>query len=461
MMHLSDVATACSGQLIGDDCEITAVGTDSRAIQLGQLFVALKGEKFNGHQFVAQALRDGAAAALVSEHIEIGDAKPYVRVSDTRLALGQLAAYWRNQFAIPLLGVTGSSGKTTVKEMLAAILMEAANSNPEILAQAVLATQGNLNNDIGMPLTLLRLRESHRFAVIEMGMNHAGEIRYLTKLARPTVTVINNAGSAHIGELGSLEAIAQAKGEILEGLANDGVAVLNVDDVFFPLWRELAGDKRIVTFGLQHSADVTATYVLSAETIQLSLKTPSGCGDVTLSAPGLHNVMNALAAAATATAAGVSVASICAGLANYRGIKGRLQIKQGLNNTTVIDDTYNANPVSMKAAIDVLAGYPGVRCFVMGDMGELGDTAISSHQDVGAYAKSKGIEHMLAVGEHTRHAVNAFGNGRHFETKQALSDALLSIMQTKMTVLVKGSRFMAMEDVVKHVIQQKGEHHVA
>ena len=457
MMRLSDVAKACSGSLFGDDRRIASVGTDSRAVEPSQLFVALKGEKFNGHQFVAQALREGAVGALVSDTVGIGDALPYVSVSDTRVALGQLSAYWRSQFTIPLLGVTGSSGKTTVKEMLASILSEATGN-----AEVVLATQGNLNNDIGMPLTLLRLREAHRYAVIEMGMNHAGEIRYLTKLARPSITVINNAGSAHIGELGSLEAIANAKGEILEGLAADGTAVLNVDDVFYPLWRELATGKKIMTFGLKQHADVTADYVLTADAIELTLKTPNGVGEAKLVSPGLHNVMNALAASATAIAAGVNIEAICAGLANYRSIKGRLQVKQGLQNNTVIDDTYNANPISMKAAIDVLAGYPGVRCFVMGDMGELGDTAINSHQEVGAYAKSKGIEHMMAVGEHSRHAVMAFGHGKHYESKQALCEALIPIMQANMTVLVKGSRFMGMEDVVKKLIkQQKGEHHVA
>lgn len=455
MMTLQTLAHAIDGQALGPDVLFTSVGTDSRAIEAGQLFIALKGEKFDGHRFVEQALRDGASAALVSDDHGAWQTKPHVLVKDTRLALGQLGAYWRGQFSCPLIGVTGSSGKTTVKEMLAAILREEVGAY-----EAVLATQGNLNNDIGMPLTLLRLRAEHRFAVIEMGMNHAGEIRYLTHLAKPTVTVINNAGSAHIGELGSLEAIAQAKGEILEGLASEGVAVLNADDVFFSFWSGLAKGKRLLTFGLQASADVTASYQLEPEAVKLVLKTPYGKGEATLLAPGLHNVMNALAASAAALAAGVSLDSVCAGLQAYRGIKGRLQVKAGVNNSVIIDDTYNANPVSMKAAIDVLAAYSGVRVFVMGDMGELGDTAQASHAEVGAYAKQKGIDVLMAVGAHSRHAVEAFEGGHYFADKATLCHALKGLLSQGVTLLVKGSRFMAMEEVVKSMTTQtEGERH--
>ncbi len=441
MMRLSEAALATRGQLIGADVEFCCVGTDSRAIKKGQLFVALKGENFDGHEYAAQSLEQGASAVLVSKASNVS---PAVVVEDTRLALGDLASHWRAKFDMPVVAITGSNGKTTVKEMLAAILKVATADDA-----SVLATQGNLNNDIGLPMTMLNLGKQHRYAVLEMGMNHTGELSYLSNLAKPNVALVNNAGTAHIGELGSLEAIANAKGEIFEGLADGGTAIINADDVFANLWKNLASKHQQVTFGLKAKADVTAKYELHAASSDLELIAPNGTVKFTLPAPGLHNVSNALAAASAALALNVSLENIATGLSNFAGVKGRLQTKQGFAGAKVIDDTYNANPMSMKAAIDVLKASAVQRIFVMGDMAELGADAASMHSEIGAYAKTAGIEKFYALGELTKNAVTAFGaNAMHFGTVEALAESLKSIMNAETTVLVKGSRSMRMERVV-------------
>ncbi len=441
MMRLSEAALATRGQLIGADVEFCCVGTDSRAIKKGQLFVALKGENFDGHEYAAQSLEQGASAVLVSKASNVS---PAVVVEDTRLALGDLASHWRAKFDMPVVAITGSNGKTTVKEMLAAILKVATADDA-----SVLATQGNLNNDIGLPMTMLNLGKQHRYAVLEMGMNHTGELSYLSNLAKPNVALVNNAGTAHIGELGSLEAIANAKGEIFEGLADGGTAIINADDVFANLWKNLASKHQQVTFGLKAKADVTAKYELHAASSDLELIAPNGTVKFTLPAPGLHNVSNALAAASAALALNVLLENIATGLSNFAGVKGRLQTKQGFAGAKVIDDTYNANPMSMKAAIDVLKASAGQRIFVMGDMAELGADAASMHSEIGAYAKTAGIEKFYALGELTKNAVTAFGaNAMHFGTVEALAESLKSIMNAETTVLVKGSRSMRMERVV-------------
>ncbi len=441
MMRLSEAALATRGQLIGADVEFCCVRTDSRAIKKGQLFVALQGENFDGHEYAAQSLEQGASAVLVSKASNVS---PAVVVEDTRLALGDLASHWRAKFDMPVVAITGSNGKTTVKEMLAAILKVATADDA-----SVLATQGNLNNDIGLPMTMLNLGKQHRYAVLEMGMNHTGELSYLSNLAKPNVALVNNAGTAHIGELGSLEAIANAKGEIFEGLADGGTAIINADDVFANLWKNLASKHQQVTFGLKAKADVTAKYELHAASSDLELIAPNGTVKFTLPAPGLHNVSNALAAASAALALNVSLENIATGLSNFAGVKGRLQTKQGFAGAKVIDDTYNANPMSMKAAIDVLKASAGQRIFVMGDMAELGADAASMHAEIGAYAKTAGIEKFYALGELTKNAVTAFGaNAMHFGTVEALAESLKSIMNAETTVLVKGSRSMRMERVV-------------
>jgi UDP-N-acetylmuramoyl-tripeptide--D-alanyl-D-alanine ligase len=448
MMQLSTIANALNAQMFGSDVTFTSVGTDSRHITQGQLFVALKGDKFDGHAYAAQALKDGAAAVMIADaNLAVS---PAIVVKDTYQALGEMAAYWRDQFSLPIAGVTGSNGKTTVKEMLAAIFSAASGDKA-----AVLATEGNLNNHIGLPLTLLKLTAQHQFAVIEMGMNHAGEIRYLTKLTKPQVALINNAGTAHIGELGSRENIAKAKAEIFEGLSKNGTAVINADDDFAADWLAQNQDKKIMTFGLTKKADVNAQYQTEDGEMQLQLSTPTGAAQVKLHVLGEHNVRNALAASAAALALGVSLDDVVTGLGQFASVKGRLNWLQGLHGARLIDDTYNANPDSMRAAIDVLSTQQGTPILVMGDMGELGDDAADMHAQIGQYAQQKGIAQLLAIGELSAHAVQHFGaNAQHFLTKEALIAGVLPLMKSGATVLVKGSRFMRMEQVVaqlKHI----------
>ncbi len=446
MMMLSEIAKVLNGRMIGEDVLVQSVGTDSRNIVKNQLFIGIKGENFDGNTFAPEAIRLGAAAVLVSDADT--QASPYVVVQDTRLALGQLAKYWREKFKIPLVAVTGSNGKTTVKEMIAAILAAAKGS--------VLATYGNLNNDIGLPLTLLKIRAAHTVAVIEMGMSHLGEIDYLTRLANPTIAVINNAGTAHIGEVGSRENIAKAKGEIYAGLAEDGMAIINADDYFADYWKSLNAHKAIITFGLKKAADVSASYQINGNVTEINLNTPSGQIEFTLSVLGVHNIYNALAASAVAVALGVSNEDIAKGLAVFGAVKGRLNWLQASNGAVVIDDTYNANPDSMKAAIDVLANQKTLQIFVMGDMAELGADAQQMHAAIGAYAKQKGIIHFLTFGDLSAKAAQEFGtNAQHFTTLETLIAAIKALMKKEATVLVKGSRFMQMERVVKEIVAKE------
>ena len=442
MMMLSEITKAVGGKLRGADVLCTSVGTNSKNIVLNQLFIAIKGERFDGNTFAQEAIKAGAAASLISTDLAI---EPSITVFDTRIALGKLAQHWRKKFDIPLVAITGSNGKTTTKEMLAAIL-NAANHR-------VLATQGNLNNDIGMPMTLLQLRAEHTVAVIEMGMNHLGEIAYLTHLACPKVALVNNAGTAHIGELGSRENIAKAKGEIYASLDENGVAVINADDDFADYWKSLNKNKKTITFGLKKQADITATHKTIDGVNEVNLVTNTGEVSFKLSMLGTHNISNALAASAAAVALGVSNADIARGLTNMQPVQGRLQRKAGHNKATVIDDTYNANPDSMKAAIDVLARCDGSRIFVMGDMAELGADAANMHAEIGTYAKQQGIQHFYALGDLSMYAANAFGAGaQHFGILKPLSIAVLSQMHTDVTVLVKGSRFMQMERLVNEIV---------
>ena len=461
MITLSAITSAVNGQLLGADCEVQSVGTDSRAIVSNQLFVALKGENFDGNQFAETAIQQGAAAVLVSDAQT--KARPAIVVGDTRLALGQIAKYWRNQFDLPVIAITGSNGKTTTKEMLSAILIAATND-----AANVHATVGNLNNDIGMPLTLLKLRKQHAYAVIEMGMNHLGEIDYLSHIAQPNVALINNAGTAHIGELGSRENIAKAKGEIFKGLSANGIAVINADDAFCAYWQSLNVSKKIITFSLNKAADVTASYKEKDGLSEVHLTTPTGSVTFKLNVLGKHNISNALAASAAAVALGISNQDIANGLQNMQAVHSRLQRMVGLNGTLLIDDTYNANPDSMKAAIDVLAEMDGVSVFVMGDMGELGADAAAMHAEIGAYAKQKGVDHLLAFGPLSANAVTAFGESKldqgatgktaqHFLEINDLINNAKNLMQKNVTVLVKGSRFMKMERVVAPLTQQNPE----
>ncbi|HQS59142.1 MAG TPA: UDP-N-acetylmuramoyl-tripeptide--D-alanyl-D-alanine ligase [Gallionellaceae bacterium] len=455
MMPLSKVAQVLGGELVGQDVEFDAVSTDSRSINKGDLFVALHGDKFDGSQYVSLAAEKGAVAALVNAESYHGETMPcpLVLVKDTRLALGKLAGYWRDQFAIPLVAITGSNGKTTVKEMLTAILREAAGSE-----EAVLATQGNFNNDIGMPLTLLRLRKQHKYAVIEMGMNHTGEIDYLTRLASPDVAIINNAGSAHIANLGSLEAIAQAKGEIFAGLAKQGTAVISADEKFAPMWRVLAGSHPLVEFALDAPASVSAKAQVLDFIQLIEVATPLGKFAAKLQVPGLHNVRNALAATAAAVALKISPTVIAAGLEKFSGVAGRLQRRPALHGAVVIDDSYNANPMSLLAAIEVLTQARGKKMLVLGDMGELGIEASKMHAEMGAAARKLGVNQLYALGELSSYAVKEFGAGaRHFLSAEELLEALKKELAADCTVLVKGSRFMKMERVVKELVSGEPE----
>jgi len=455
MMMLSQVAQVLAGELVGEDIEFSAVSTDSRNISAGDLFVALHGDKFDGSQYVSLAAEKGAVAALVNAESYHGVTMPcpIVLVKDTRLALGKLSGYWRDQFAIPVVGITGSNGKTTVKEMLTAILREATGSD-----DAVLATQGNFNNDIGMPLTLLRLRKQHRYAVIEMGMNHAGEIDYLTRLASPDVAIITNAGSAHIANLGSLEAIAQAKGEIFAGLSKQGTAIINADENFAAMWRVLAGSHPLIEFAVEAQAPVSAKAKHSDFMELIDVVTPLGNFSAKLHVPGLHNVRNALAATAAATALKVQSETIAAGLEKFSGVAGRLQRRTALHGAVVIDDSYNANPASLRAAIQVLTQATGIKILVLGDMGELGIEAARMHTEMGAEARELGVNKLFALGELSSYAVKEFGAaGRHFSSLEALLEALQPELKKDCTVLVKGSRFMQMERVVKYLVNGERE----
>jgi UDP-N-acetylmuramoyl-tripeptide--D-alanyl-D-alanine ligase len=446
MLNLQETAQALNAKLQGNpELVFTRVTTDSRDIRAGDLFVALKGERFDAHDFVAQAFAQGAVAVMV-EHAVDGNC---IIVADTLLALGELAGYWRARHAAkPLVAITGSNGKTSLKEMLASILAVNAGS-----ADLVHATKGNLNNHIGLPLTLLGIRAEHRFVVAEMGMNHFGEIDYLTNIARPDVAVVNNAGAAHLEALGSVAGVAKAKGEIFAGLVGNGVAIINADDEFAGFWRELASSHSQISFGLQ-DAEISAEQVqLLASGSVFKLATPLGSAEVSLVVPGLHNVRNALAAAASAIALQIPLADIATGLSAWGGVKGRLQAKRAANGASILDDTYNANPDSMRAAVDVLAAIgasstePTV--LVLGDMGEVGEDAAERHAEIGAYARHQGIVGLFALGEHMAHAVAEFGEGaQHFANKADLLRALNQVLVPQSHVLVKGSRFMRMEEVV-------------
>jgi UDP-N-acetylmuramoyl-tripeptide--D-alanyl-D-alanine ligase len=440
-MRLHEAAAAIHARAVGADAAITAVSTDTRKLPAGCLFVALKGPRFDGHRFAAKALEQGAAAVMIEAGAELS-VSPALVVDDTLQALGRLAAWHRSRMPAKLAAITGSNGKTTVKEMLAAILVA------EVGADAVLATVGNLNNDIGMPLTLLQLTPAHRYAAIEMGMNHPGEIAYLTQLARPDVALVNNALRAHLEGLCSVEAVARAKGEIYAGLKDDGIALINADDPHADLWHGLAGQHAVMSFGFAENADVRI--------VQGGLATPVGQIALNLQVPGEHNLRNAAAAASLALVLHVSSASIAKGLADYVGVKGRLQAHACILGASLIDDTYNANPDSVLAAVQVLAARPGKRILVLGDMGELGPDAAYLHREVGERARAAGIDRLLCLGEMSINAVAAFGkNGMHFERIEELLAEIECALAPEVTVLVKGSRFMQMERVVKSFVESQ------
>jgi UDP-N-acetylmuramoyl-tripeptide--D-alanyl-D-alanine ligase len=441
--RLSDVAAATGGKLIGPDREFGRVNQDSRKLAKGELFIAIKGENFDGHEFVPSAEKLGAAGALVQRQMP-GDL-PQVLVQDTRKALGLYGSHWRKQFKLPLVGVTGSSGKTTLKEMIASILK---------VSGTTLATRGNLNNDIGMPLTLLELDASCRYAVIEMGTNHPGEIGYLAELAAPTVSVITNAGPAHLEFLKDIAGVAKEKGAIYTHLVADGVAVINADDTYTGLWREMAGSRAQRSFGFKPTADFHPQPGSLQQTVsgnwRFRLVSPMGEADLSVSLPGRHNVANALAAAAAATAAGATLAEVRQGLAQAPFTAGRLIIGEAEGGARLIDDTYNANPLSVAAAAECAVGFGGTAWMALGDMGELGPSAERLHAETGATLRALGIERLYATGPMSRNTVEAFGEGaRWFADVEALVRTLRAELSTEVTLLVKGSRSMRMERVVE------------
>ncbi|WPC28882.1 UDP-N-acetylmuramoyl-tripeptide--D-alanyl-D-alanine ligase [Pseudomonas moraviensis] len=451
-LTLSELTNALEARLIGNDASFNGVSIDSRAIQPGQLFIALTGPRFDGHDYLNDVASKGAVAALVER--EVADsALPQLLVKDTRQALGQLGALNRAAFTQPVAAVTGSSGKTTVKEMLASILR---TRGP------VLATRGNLNNDLGVPLTLIELAPEHTSAVIELGASRLGEIAYTVGLTKPHVAILNNAGTAHVGEFGGPEKIVEAKGEIIEGLAADGIAVLNLDDKAFGIWKTRAAGRQVLTFALSNSeanfhASDLATDARGCPAF--NLHTPEGSERVQLNLLGTHNVANALAAAAAAHALGVSLFGIATGLGAVQPVKGRTVAQLAKNGMRVIDDTYNANPTSMCAAVDILAGFSGRTVLVLGDIGELGDWAEQGHRDVGEYARGK-VSALYAVGPNMVHAVNAFGEqAQHFGTQAELIQALAAEQDTNTTILIKGSRSAAMENIVAALCGSSLEKH--
>jgi len=445
-LTLGDLAQTAGGRLVGASLPFNSVSTDSRALINGALFVALKGPNFDGHEFVATALQRGAVGALVERELPL--AIPQVVVGDSLRALSQFAQAWRREFAIPVIGITGSNGKTTTKEIIGAILSRSGSQ-----LGPCLVTQGNLNNHIGVPLTLMRLNSEQRSAVIEMGANHQGEIAALSALAEPTIGIVTNAGAAHLEGFGGLDGVARGKGELFRALSPAGVAIVNADDAFADFWRETTRAQHVYTFGLVQAADFWARGVrtqtnTSGFQFEFELMTPVGSRACTLALAGLHNLRNALGAAAVAHAAGATLDDIVNGLADMRAVSGRLNFLPALQGAFLLDDSYNANPSSLRAGIDVLCSSAGDHWLVLGDMLELGAGSDELHAEMGTYARTAGIHRLFAVGPRARFAVEAFGPGAEwFGSAEALIAKVQRLLQPSVTVLIKGSRANRLERV--------------
>ncbi|MCU0965798.1 MAG: UDP-N-acetylmuramoyl-tripeptide--D-alanyl-D-alanine ligase [Burkholderiaceae bacterium] len=453
MLTLAQAQVLLPGaKLVGDGSVAFArVHSDTRSLRAGDLFVALRGERFDAHEFLAQAREAGAVAALAERGLETAGL-PGLQVADALVALQQLAAAWRARFTLPLIAVTGSNGKTTVTQMIASMLRAAQGA-------AAFATEGNLNNHIGLPLTLLRLNRAHRVGVVELGMNHPGEIALLAKIAAPTVALVNNAQREHQEFMATVAAAARENGAVIEALGPQGLAVFPADDDFTPLWRQLAGARAVWTFALQGAAEVCADATWQGEHWALRLHTPAGTVAAALRMAGQHNLKNALAATACALAAGVPLDAVARGLTSFEPVKGRSRLhrlRRGARTQTLVDDSYNANPDSVRAAIDVLATLDGPRWLVLGDMGEVGTMGPAFHAEVGGYARQRGIEHFWTAGEACADAARAYGAAaRHFATVEALLEALPEAPAAA-SLLVKGSRFMRMERVVQALVEGTG-----
>lgn len=447
-MQISKAAEILQATYQGKDICFFGCSTDTRTLKEKELFIALRGENFDGHDYIDKAKAAGASAVLVEAKQDTSSSSiepfnvPSIVVKNTRHAMGELARNWRASFPIPLVAITGSNGKTTVKEMLTAILSCKAS---------VLATQANLNNDIGVPLTLFGLGDEHQYAVIEMGANHPGEIKWLSEIAQPTVAVITQCAPAHLEGFGNIEGVAHAKSEILSGLLEDGVAVINGDDDFSDLWLEKSRHTNQLTFGLSKDNEVTAESLrIEEDKSTFQMITPVGNIELTLNIPGKHNIMNALAAAACAISLGVVLSAIKQGLESVNAVKGRLQIKAGLQQCRIIDDTYNANPASLEAALKVLDNFPGRHWLVLGDMGELGKETEALHKYAGIVSKASGVERLYALGELTKFSIQSFGEGAyHASSYEKLVNLLKTEIESDVTILFKGSRAMGMERLVK------------
>jgi len=448
-LRLNDIATAVQGELVGDNLTVSGVSIDTRTSRAGDLYVAIAGQHFDGHDFVDKAEQGGASALLISR--PVSSHLPQILVKDTRLALAELAGYWRQQFAINVAGVTGSNGKTTVKEMITAIFATQGDT---------LSTQGNLNNDIGVPLTLLKLRENHRYAVIEMGANHPGEIAYTSRYANADVSVITNVAPAHIEGFGSIEGVANTKAEIIESLGADGIAVLNRDDTFYPFWvDQKLGERRHISFGFDSSADVRAENIHTALNAggfvtEFELITATGKQAIRLNLAGEHNVKNALAATAVALQFGIDLTAIKQGLENMKAVKGRMQALSGKNGNVIVDDTYNANPASLKAALDAIAPFQKPIWLALGAFGELGPDSQAIHAEMGKMLQTIPVRRLFATGELARHTAAHFGeNGQFFDTQEQLINSLTEAMTGTEIILVKGSRAQKMENVVAALVK--------
>ncbi len=452
MMLLSEVAAAVQGRLVGDDAHIEGVSIDGRSVPDNGLYVALKGERVDGHDYIGQAVKNGAVAALVERSISTSVA--VVEVNDVRQALVDLASYWRKRFFGKLIAVTGSNGKTTVKEMLASIMSQCGPT---------LATQGNLNNELGVPLTLLRIRpDKHQYAVIEMGANHMGEIKRLCEMARPDVALINNVGQAHLEGFGSIEDVVAAKSEIYQGLGEEGTAIVNADDAFADAFIDNAKPHQCILFSCRSEADVTGELLGISDKGMPDIRLMSSSGEVCVRLPllGEHNAMNALAAATTALAAGAGLSEIKQGLEKVRSVPGRLNVKSGLWKMLVIDDTYNANPSSCAVALAALGLFPRKKVLVLGDMGELGKDEQALHNEVGRMAYAEGIDDIFTLGELAQHAADVFSDEhghKFFDMTKLLDDLLARAKSGELTgaaILIKGSRFMGMERVVDAITKK-------
>lgn len=443
MINLSDIASVLNGADDFPKVKLTGVSIDSRSIEPGNVFIAVRGANFDGHRFILDAIAAGASA-IICDNLLVNCSVPQLVVSDTLSALTKIATWYRQTLNVPLVALTGSNGKTTVKEMIAAIL-----------PQPSFATVGNLNNHIGVPLNLLRLTPEHRYGVFELGASQLGDIAYTVSMVKPTVALVNNIAPAHVEGFGSIENVAITKGAIYEGLLPQGIAIVNDDDAFCNYWDALFTDKTVVRFSIKHATDMYADMIrFNAEgCASFRMMTPAGVADVALLVPGLHQVSNALAAASCTLALGIDLEQVVAGLANFKGVAMRMTHRRGKKDALIIDDSYNANLNSVLTALNVLANKSGRKIFVFGDMGELGQFSQNHHEEVGKAARDLGVDILLTFGDESQATARSFGeNATHYHSQQELIDDLLPYLDATTSVLVKGSRSSAMDKIVSQLI---------